>query len=402
MQFNYVAYTLEQGKVEGQVEASNEIEARREVIQRGYKPLRITRARQLPSREEIFPSVFKVSTAEKIRFFRQMAVMLSSGGNLLRTLEMLESESRNRALQRVLNSVRRSLEEGDSFSSALGQHPTVFDPLNVNIVEVGEHTGRLSPALEQLADILETEHEAKQKAIKTMMYPLGIIGLSLLTLGVLITVAMPPLLKSFERLGSDTPLVTRMAMGLVGGVIDNILAIFVGSVVVLVGFAVLRRVPRVRYWMDRAQLKTPLVGPLILASELSRFSRNTHMLLDSGVSASQAFQMGTSGCRNLLVRNAFEAAEESLMSGHSMAEALKRSGVLPTMFVELVTIGEESNSLRRAMGDSGKAYQKELDQRLGSLLGMLEPMSTVAVGAIVAFIAFSMFVPIYSGLEAIK
>ena len=260
----------------------------------------------------------------------------------------------------------------------------------------------MSPALEQLADILETEHEAKQKAIKTLMYPLGIIGLSVITLGVLMMVAMPPLLKSFERLGSETPLMTRIAMGLVGGFVDNILAIFIGAVVVLTGFALLRRVARVRYWIDRVQLKAPLLGPLILAAELSRFSRNTNMLLESGVSASQAFQMGTTGCKNLLVRDAFVSAEESLMSGHSMAEALKRSGVLPTMFVELVTIGEESNSLQRAMRDSGRAYQKELDQRLGTLLGMLEPLSTVVVGAIVAFIAFSMFVPIYSGMEAIK
>ncbi len=116
MQFNYVAYTLERGKIEGRVEAESEMDARREVIQQGYKPLRITRARRLPSREELFPSVFKVSTAEKIAFFRQMAVLLSSGGNLLRTLEMLESETRNRVLQRVLNSIRRSLEDGGSFS----------------------------------------------------------------------------------------------------------------------------------------------------------------------------------------------------------------------------------------------------------------------------------------------
>ena len=117
MQFNYVAYTLERGKIEGRVEAESEVEARREVIQQGYKPLRITRARRLPSREELFPAVFKVSAAEKIGFFRQMAVMLSSGGNLLRTLEMLESETRNRVLQGILNSIKRSLEEGGSFSS---------------------------------------------------------------------------------------------------------------------------------------------------------------------------------------------------------------------------------------------------------------------------------------------
>ena len=402
MQFNYIAYSATQGKVEGRIEAADEEEARREIAQLGLKVLQLKPARQMPSREKLFPSLFKVSTGEKIRFFRQMAVMLGSGGNLMRTLQMLETESRNRVLQRVLGSIRQTLEEGGSLSMALAQHPLVFNELHVNIVEVGEHTGRLTPALEQMADILEKEHEAKQKAIKTMMYPMAIIGLSVLTLGVLITVALPPLLESFERLGADTPLVTRLAMGLVGGFLDHILLIFLLLVIGVVGFVVGRRSPRVRQVMDRVMLKAPLLGPLVLAGELSRFSRNTAMLLDSGVSASRSFQMGTSGCKNSVVRGVFASAEDSLMSGHSIADALRRSDVLPRLFVELITIGEESNTLQRTMRDSAAAYQKELDQRLGSLLGMLEPMSTVVVGAIVGFIAFSMFVPIYSGLEAIK
>ncbi|MFQ6026117.1 MAG: type II secretion system F family protein [Dehalococcoidia bacterium] len=402
MQFNYIAYSSERGKVEGRIEALDELEARKEIMAQSLKPLQVKPVRELPSREQLFPSVFKVSTAEKIRFFRQMAVMLGSGGNLMRTLQMLELESRNRVMQRVLSSIRKTLEEGGSLSSALARHPLVFNKLHVDIVEVGEHTGRLTPALEQLADILEKDHEAKQKAIKTMMYPMAIIGLSILTLGVLITVALPPLLKSFERLGADTPFVTRVAMSLVGGFMDNILVILVATLLVVFGFVGLRRIPRARRIMDSALLKAPLIGPLIMAGELSRFSRNTAMLLESGVSASKSFQLGTTGCKNTMVRGCFSAAEESLMSGHSMADALKRGSVLPTLFVELVTIGEESNTLQRTMRDSADAYQKELDQRLSSLLGMLEPMSTIVVGAIVGFIAFSMFVPIYSGLEAIK
>ena len=187
--------------------------------------------------------------------------------------------------------------------------------------------------------------KAKQKAMKMLMYPMAIIGLSVMTLGVLITVALPPLLKSFERLGAETPFVTRLAMGMVSGFLDNILIIFVAALLFIIGYTALRRVPRARRIMDAMTLKMPLVGSLVLAGELSRFSRNTAMLLESGVSASRSFQMGTSGCKNMIVRECFSAAEESLMSGHSMAEALKRTSVLPTLFVELITIGEDSNTL---------------------------------------------------------
>ena len=126
------------------------------------------------------------------------------------------------------------------------------------------------------------------------------------------------------------------------------------------------------------------------------------MLLEAGVPLSTALQMGRNGCGNLVIKKAISAGEESLLSGHGVSEAFKQHKVLPPMFVQLLTIGEESNSLQRTMSDAADAYQKQFDQRLTSLLGLLEPASTVVVGGIVGFIAISMFLPIYSGLSAIE
>ena len=102
------------------------------------------------------------------------------------------------------------------------------------------------------------------------------------------------------------------------------------------------------------------------------------------------------------MKRAFAEAEDSLMNGHPLAPALKRCAILPTMFLELVMIGEESNSLKRTMNDAANTYQKQLEQRLDALLGMLEPVSTLVVGGVVGLMAFSMFVPIYSGLNMFK
>ena len=401
MRFNYVAYNIAQGVVKGQVEARDQAEARAEVVRGGYKPLRVTPSRRLPSLEDLFPSLFGVGTGVLIRLCRQLATMVSSGGNLLRVLEMLQSENSNRVMRRVLEAIRRKVDEGGALSEALAEHPKVFSPLFVSVVEVGEYTGQLGPALDQMANILEKEHEAKQKAMRTMMYPMAIIGLSMVTLGVLMTVALPPLLKVFDQMGTQVPLMTRIAMTLLGGVKGNFPKIFLALITLGTAFWLVRRIPRMRYWLDAAQIRAPLMGSLILAGELSRFSRTMAMLLEAGVSLAAALQQGMSGCKNLVLRRAFADAEESLMSGHGLTEALRRHPILPTIFVELMMIGEESNSLRRTMGDAADAYQKQLDQRLDSILGMLEPAATVVVAAIVAFIAFSMFLPIYSGLNAI-
>ncbi|MCH7553002.1 MAG: type II secretion system F family protein [Chloroflexi bacterium] len=368
----------------------------------GYRPLKINPSKGMPNLEEIFPSFFKVSTGEIIRFSRQMATILASGGNLLQTLDMLQAESRNRVMKRTLLSIRDALDGGMSFSAALAQHPKLFNHLFVSVVEVGEYTGHLGPALEQLAAMLEKAHEAKQKAIRTMMYPMAIMLLSFLTLGVLMVVAMPPLLAVFEDLGTDVPIMTKVAISGMGFAQDNMMKVVLGFGAMVAAYIGLRRFPSMRFRMDTMMVKLPIIGKVVVSSELARFSRTASMLLGAGVSISTVLQLGISGISNRYIKAAFVDAEANLMNGNRLADALFRHDAIPSMFTELVMIGEESNSLAKTMTDAAETYEKLLDQQINGLVATLEPISTLAVGGIVGFIAFSMFVPIYSGLDGLE
>lgn len=399
MNYKYVAYSARNGIVKGQIDARYEADVRDEIMRGGMKVLRLSPARQRPGLEKIFPSLFKVKSSEIVRFARQLATMLASGGNLLRALEMLTKETPNRVMRTTLAQIRRRLDEGGSLSDALSEHPKLFSPLFVSVVEVGEYTGKLAPALEQLADILEKEQEAKSQAIRTLMYPAAIIGLSMVTLGILMTVALPPLLEVFDKMDAEIPLMTRIVVGAVRGLRENfqIMAVGVGGFVALL--AGLRKYPRTKYAIDSIMLRMPTIGPFLVAGELSRFARTISMLLEAGVTLANAIHLAKSGCKNQEFKRAFSEAEESLLSGHGILDALRKYPVIPTMFIELLLLGEESNSLQRTMKDAADAYQKQLEQRLEALLAMLEPVSTVVVGGVVGIIAFSMFVPIYSGLN---
>ena len=402
MRFNYVAYTLELGLVKGTVEARGQADARVLILRQGHRPLRVVPARRPPAVDDLFPSLFQVKKTELVLFARQLATMLISGGNLLRALEMLRRETRAGGMKRIMEAIHTTLDEGGSLSNARAEHPRVFSPLFISVVEVGEHTGRLGPALEQIADILEKEQEAKQKAVKTMMYPLAIIGLSVCTLGVLMTVAMPPMLKIFGQMEADIPVMTRIMVALVGAITGNYREIFLAAVAMAALFVLMGHSPRARLRMDGALARAPLIGPVIVDGELARLARTLAMLLDADVSLSSGLQLGITGCKNLALKRAFEDALEHMINGHRLAEGLERHSVVPPLFLELVWMGEESNSLKRAMSDAADGYQKQLDRRLNNLLGFLEPASTVVVGGIVGLIAFSMFVPIYSGLNAIE
>ena len=279
MQFSFVAYRVEHGVTKGRVEARTAAEARADLAFRGLKPIRLGPARRLPGIEKLFPSLHKVGASELVRFCRNIAAMLESGGSLLRALEILRDETRSRTMRRTLNAIRQTLDEGGSLSEALVEHPLVFSRLFASVAEVGEYTGRLGPALEQLGDILEKEHEAKRKALRTMMYPLVIVLLAIVTMGVLLQVALPPMLKVFERMGTEIQLVTRIVVAAFSLVRDYFLQIAVGGVVLAVVFALLRRIPVIRYRLDAVQARIPLFGPVIVSAELSRFSRTMALLL---------------------------------------------------------------------------------------------------------------------------
>ncbi|MFH1141872.1 MAG: type II secretion system F family protein [Chloroflexota bacterium] len=402
MRFSYLAYNLAQGTVKGHMEATTVADAQGELRQRGYKPLAVRPSKGMPGIESLFPSLFRVKPGDLVRFARHLASMLGSGGNLLRSLEMMEEESRSKVMRRVLLSIHKTLDEGGSLAAALKEHPLAFDPLFVSVVEVGEYSGHLGPSLEQLADIVEREQEAKKKAMRTLMYPLAIVGLSLVTMGVLMVVALPPMLSVIQQMKGEVPLVTRLTIGAFTGAKNNFVQIVIGVALLFVLVKLMSRIPRTRYAIEAVRVKAPLIGSMIVASELARFSRTMAMLLEAGVPLTTALELAMGGCKNQVMKRAFLASQESLLSGHGFTPALKKHPILPSLFVELAMIGETSNSLKRTMRDAAEAYQKETEQRLNGLLTMLEPASTLVVGAMVAIMAFSMLMPIYSGLQSFK
>ena len=401
MQYKYVAYTLKEGIVKGWMEGRSESDVQEQLSQDGFKTLQVKTGWHPPSLEDLIPSLVKVSTGELVRFSRQLATMVLSGASLVTTLEMLSSDSNSRGMKRVVMSIRTTLDEGGSLSQALAKHPKVFSRLYVTVVEVGEMTGGLGTALEQLAEILEAEQEAKAKAIRTLMYPMAIIGLSTVTLGVLMVVALPPLLAVFDQMGAEIPGVTKFAVKAMASIKDNFLKMIISLFAFFIFIKLVSRFPTVNLWIHMFMVKAPVLGSFIVSGELSRMARAVSMLLEAGVSLAEGVRLAISGTKNRIIQNAFLAAEDSLLTGHGFADALKDYPVLPHMFVELVGLGERSNSLQKTMNDLSETYRKQLERQLDSLLGMLEPASTLIVGGIVGFIAFSMFVPIYSGLNAV-
>lgn len=232
-----------------------------------------------------------------------------------------------------------------------------------------------------------------------MMMPALTMSASVGMLVLMMTVMLPPLLEAFESRGTEVPLITRIAMALVGGLHDQLIPIAITMVVVAVLFWIIRKIPSGRYRMHVVQTRLPIVGSLIVTRELAQFSRTNAMLLKAGVTLAESVPLAINGCKNLALHLAFSDGQASLLNGRGFAEALSKHPVLPSIWVELVMVGEENNALAASLSNLADTYERDVENRLGSILALMEPMSTFAVGGVVLFMALSMFLPIYSGMQ---
>ena len=401
MQYKFVAYNLDEGVVKGEIDAKDESDARFSVTSRGLKPLQIKQSRRMPGIEELFPSFNQVGNRDLVRFLRYLATMLGSGASVQKTLAMLQADNRNRMMRLVLGKIRSDLDDGTTLSVAMAQYPNVFSPVFVSVVRVGESTGRLGPSLEQLADILEQEQEAKSRVMRTMMMPMINLVAAGVMLIIMMTIVLPPIFETFDDGENKIPMMMRVAMAISNALTGNALYILVGVIFMIPVIILLKKIDKVNYEIDRFKVNLPAFGSLLISMQLSAFSRTVGILLNSGVPLVDALNLATRGVRNILLRKAFEEAENSLLNGMEIAEALKRHSVVPDMWTELVMIGEQSNSLEKTMNGLADAYQKQAENHLSGLLSILEPLSTLAVGGVVAFLAMSNVQMVQSSLGSL-
>ena len=398
MQYQYVAYTLEDGIISGRMSAHSEADARADLIGQGLKPLRLTRAFQLPSLEKVAPFLYEVKTAELLYLARTISTMLESGANLLRVLEMMHAEAKTRGMKMILTDIHTRVSDGESFSSVLKNHPKVFDEVFVAMAEVGDYTGRLGPALEELASMMARAADAKKKAVSAMVMPMFMISVSMAMLGFMALVMLPPMVENFTKMGAEMPIYTIKLIEWVKWFTGHLTQVGIGIGIVFAANKLAKRSPRIAKMLDLAKARAPVFGGLILASELGRYSRIVGTLLSSGVDLPVALGLRKSASKNEALRQAWQDSTDSLMTGGRMAEALQDHPIVPTMFSELLLIGEESNTLPKQMRDIAEAYEKQFEDSISMILTVGETFSTLAVGGVTLFMAMSVVMPIFDAM----
>ena len=400
--YAYRAYTAEGRRRDGVVEAAGTSAAEQSLWIEGLKIVRLGPAPQKKTMADYFPSLYRISKTDLILFTRQLATFVGAGIPMSRALAVIAEETGSPLFKRVILAILDDLERGQKLSDALARHPQVFPALYIDLVRVAEITGNLEATLKQLSVYLRRDLNTLRRVRTAMIYPTVILVVATGVVLVLVFFALPAFVRIFAEFKVELPLTTRILIGIVDGA-RRFIAVIGGTVLVVsAGIFFGLRTVRGRNFKDRASLRVPIFGPIVLATILNRFSRTLAMVLKAGVPLGQTFDAVIAGTGNSVFRQGLATVKEQMTGGEGFAGPLSRTGLFPPMLTQMVRVGEETGTLDAYLEQAADFYEEELDYRIRQMTSLIEPVMTVGVGLVVGFIAISLISAMYGLVGALK
>ena len=325
---------------------------------------------------------------------RQLATLIGAGIPLVDALTALVDQIEQPRLKRIMGVVKQKVNEGSSLADALREHPKVFSDLYVNMIRAGESSGALDVVLIRLADFTESQAQLRNKILGAMLYPAIMVVVGIAIVSILFVVVIPKVTKIFEDMNVTLPWTTRILIGVSSFARDYWYVVLVALPALVFGVRRYVRTARGRAAWDRAKLRAPIFGELTRMLALSRFAKTLATLLASGVPLLTAMDIVKNIVSNTLLAGVIDKARDAIREGESIAAPLKRSGQFPPLVYHMIAIGERSGQLEEMLQNVAKSYEAQVEMRIGALTSLLEPVMIVAMGGGVAFIVFSILMPI--------
>lgn len=343
----------------------------------------------------------KITTKQKVIFFRLLATMVNAGLPMLKALTILQKQEANPILQNIYTTIIASIKGGKNLSNALRSFDGMFSDAEASIIESGEKTGRLNTALIQLADQVEKVASISNKIKGALIYPAAIICVMFASITVLMTLVVPKLVEMFGD-KSKLPPMTQFLMNtsdfFVGYWWAMIIAI-VGGVVVL---SIWKKTETGKYRFEGFLLKLPIFGPLLRKVVLSKFARVLSNLISSGISIVESLRIVSDVVDNEVYRQRILVLREDVKRGVKIGESLEDDRLFPEMLVQMIKVGEETAKLDSIILKIADYYDEEVDTSINAINKSLEPVIIVTMAVIVGFIAVGIMQPIMNLSETIE
>ena len=392
--FIYTARSSPDQIIQGEIEAETKQDAIQRLARLNQFPISIAE-RDLASERRSNFRIHKISSVEIAMFTRQLANLLGSGINVVSSLSNISTQTSNKHLKEVILNVITRIKDGKSLSESLSDHPDVFPALYTAMINSGELGGSLELTLKRLADFLEDEEEFRSSIRSALTYPLFVLMVGILTIGVLLGFVIPKLVGMFEDMGQALPLPTRILIGLSGFLCSWWWLILIILVIGIFAFNRIIKTQTGKLSWDTFKLKLFFMGEIILKSELGRWMRTLSLLLSGGIAILSSLEISVFVIGNSYLKSEVEKLVNELSQGESLSKAMKGLKVFPEFVTSIVAMGEETGSLDQSLLRISDSYEKDVGRTLKILTRMLEPVIILVMGLIVGFIVISMLLPIF-------
>ncbi len=334
---------------------------------------------------------------------RQLSTMISAGLSLMRALIVLEAQTENPRLKAAVLRVRQDIESGASLSVALQRHPKIFSQLYVAMIRAGETGGFLEDALLRVSDQLESQNRLKHQVHSAMVYPAVVSGIAGAVIVAMLVFIIPVFANVFKNFGGTMPALTQHTIDASKLIRQQWYLVILGVTLVVLGFRRWKTSRSGRPVWDRARLKAPLkIGSIVQKIALARWARTLSSLVSAGVPMLEAIDVTGHTAGNAVVERAMAGVLNSVQGGGTIAAALEREPIFPSLVTNMVRVGEETGALDSTLAKVAEFYEEQVEAAVKGLTSILEPIMIAVVGTVVGFMILAMYLPMFHVYDSIK
>ncbi|WP_018954737.1 type II secretion system inner membrane protein GspF [Thioalkalivibrio sulfidiphilus] len=394
--FEYTALNPKGREVRGVLEGDTPRQVRQQLREGGLTPLEVEEVKSREGRRVRMPGLGRgISAMDLALLTRQLATLVRSGLPIEEALGTVARQSEKPRIRSMLMAVRTRVMEGHTLARGLSDFPHVFPDIYRTTVEAGEQSGHLEVVLERLADYTENRQQMRQKIQLALFYPAILTAMALLVTIALLAYVVPEVVQVFEGIGQELPWLTRTLIAVSDGLRDYGLWMLLGLVLAGMAAGWLLKKPGPRTAWHRIILRMPLAGRMARGMNTARFARTLSILSASGVSVLEALRISAQVVASLPMRDAIQTVAQRVREGSGIGNALERTGYFPPITVHLIKSGEASGSLDAMLERAAVNQERELESRIGMLMGILEPVLILVMGLVVLVIVLAILLPIF-------
>jgi type IV pilus assembly protein PilC len=377
--------------VKGEISANSIVEAKNQLRRQGISAKKVKKLAK-----PLLGGTDKIKAVDIALLSRQIATMLSAGVTLIQTLNMIASGHANRSMRKLLGEIGASVSAGNPLSETLRKYPDYFDDLYCDLVETGEQSGALEIIYDRIAIYKEKSEALKSKIKKAMFYPLAVVVIAFIVTTILLIFVVPQFEEIFSSFGAELPAFTQFVLSISRFMQDYGLISGAGVFVAFTLFArAHKKSLRLRDWVDAKTLKIPVIGEILKKASVARFTRTLATTFAAGVPLIGALDSAAGAAGNSVFRDAILFVKKEVSGGIPMNAAMRTTTVFPEMVVQMIAIGEEAGAVDEMLNKVATIYEAEVDDMVGGLTSLLEPMIMAVLGVVIGGLIVAMYLPIF-------